>query len=203
MAELADAQDLGSCGAIRAGSIPVTRTTIQADGAECRLPAKQVAVMLEYRKALPEDIPILAQMRLAMLCESADYPEAFRRALHDNTCAYLARGLEDRSLCTWLALRRDGLIAAMGSAAYYTLPPNDWCPGGRTAYISNLYTLPDYRRQGVASSLLRLLLDEAKENGCERILLDASDMGRPLYRKFGFKDSDSAMAYYPFGIIPI
>lgn len=31
MAELADAQDLGSCGAIHAGSTPVTRTKFKSD----------------------------------------------------------------------------------------------------------------------------------------------------------------------------
>ena len=89
----------------------------------------------------------------------------------------------------------------MGGESFFTLPPNDWCPSGKTAYISSMYTLPDYRRQGIASRLLTLIIGEAKERLCQRIWLNASDMGRPLYRKFGFADSATAMGMYPFGIM--
>lgn len=59
-------------------------------------------------------------------------------------------------------------------------------PTGRKAYIMNMYTSPDYRRKGIAYKTLDLLVSSAKEKGISAISLEATDMGRPLYEKYGF-----------------
>ncbi len=50
----------------------------------------------------------------------------------------------------------------------------------------NMYTRPDYRRRGVAYKTLDLLVKDAKSMGITDIFLEATDMGRPLYEKYGF-----------------
>ena len=50
----------------------------------------------------------------------------------------------------------------------------------------NMYTAPEYRRQGVAYKTLLLLVGEAKKRGIKNISLEATEAGRPLYEKFGF-----------------
>ena len=156
--------------------------------------------MFEDRKANISDINVLSQMRVSMLCNGTDYNDEFKFKLYNNTKSFITDGFEDKSFITWVASQNNEIIA-MGGLTYYVLPPNDWCPSGRTAYIGNMYTIPDYRRKGIATKLLSLLVDEAKENCCERIFI-ATDMGKPLYEKYGFVNSNTAMAYYPFGIIP-
>ena len=59
-------------------------------------------------------------------------------------------------------------------------------PTGKKAYIMNMYTKPDYRRQGIAFKTLDLLVSDAKTKGINAISLEATDMGRPLYTKYGF-----------------
>ncbi len=157
--------------------------------------------MFEYRKANVTDIDVLSQMRVSMLCDGKEYTDEFKFKLYNNIKSYILGGFKDKSFIAWVAVQNNEVIA-MGGLAYYVLPPNDWCPSGRTAYIGNMYTIPDYRRKGIATKLLSLLVDEAKENCSERILLDATDMGKPLYEKYGFVNSNTAMAFYPFGIIP-
>lgn len=156
---------------------------------------------MEFRKATPSDVEALSRLRADMIREEDDYSEAFLGMIYSNTKHYIENGMADKSYSAWVA-DDNGNIAAMGGVTFYTLPPNDWCPTGKTAYIGNVYTLPAFRRQGIASRLFALLIEEAKNNLCQRILLNASDMGRPLYEKFGFAGSPTAMAMYPFGIIP-
>ena len=50
----------------------------------------------------------------------------------------------------------------------------------------NMYTAPEYRRQGIAFETLDILVKEAKSRGINNITLEATDMGRPLYEKYGF-----------------
>ncbi len=50
----------------------------------------------------------------------------------------------------------------------------------------NMYTKPEYRRKGIALKTLNLLVEDAKSRGITAISLEATDMGRPLYEKYGF-----------------
>jgi GNAT superfamily N-acetyltransferase len=66
-------------------------------------------------------------------------------------------------------------------------------PTGYKAYIMNMYTVPEYRRKGVAYKTLDLLVSDAKDRGINAISLEATDMGRPLYEKYGFVKMDDEM----------
>jgi GNAT superfamily N-acetyltransferase len=53
-----------------------------------------------------------------------------------------------------------------------------------------MYTTPAWRGRGLAGSLLDKLAEEARRRGVGRLFLAASKMGRPVYLKFGFQESN-------------
>ncbi len=53
-------------------------------------------------------------------------------------------------------------------------------------HVTALYVRPDRMRQGVASILLRALLDHATEHGIGRLYTEASEFSRPVFERFGF-----------------
>jgi len=57
----------------------------------------------------------------------------------------------------------------------------------------NVYTNANYRRQGVAMKMMKILIAAAKDRGVTEISLDATESGRPRYEKCGFKASDECM----------
>ncbi len=57
----------------------------------------------------------------------------------------------------------------------------------------NMYTNPNYRRKGIAYHTLEILIEEAKNKGVKHISLEATDMGRPLYERYGFVDMRGEM----------
>ena len=57
----------------------------------------------------------------------------------------------------------------------------------------NIYTKPKYRRQGIAYKTLDLLVKAAKSRGITAISLEATDMGRPLYEKYGIVKMEHEM----------
>ena len=63
----------------------------------------------------------------------------------------------------------------------------------KKAYIMNMYTAPEYRRQVIAINTLDLLVKDAKEQGVLQIALEATDMGRPLYERYGFVKMEDEM----------
>lgn len=54
------------------------------------------------------------------------------------------------------------------------------------AYVSDIATLPAYRRRGLARSLMLGLHAAAREAGARRAVLTSSDMARGLYRDLGY-----------------
>lgn len=57
----------------------------------------------------------------------------------------------------------------------------------------DILTKPEYRRNGIAFKTLDLLVGEAKQKGITAISLEATDMGRPLYEKYGFVKMNDEM----------
>ena len=152
--------------------------------------------MIEYRRAELNDMDELLRVRINFLYDAKnisahDEEAAIRKANEE----FLKEVLIDGSFMQWLAVE-EGKIVATSSVSFYRLPPNRGLPTGKAAYIGNMYTYPEYRKKGIASKLLSLAVEEAKNYGCNKVLLNATDMGRPIYEKFGFTDSKDDMVYW-------
>jgi GNAT superfamily N-acetyltransferase len=118
--------------------------------------------------------------------------------------AVLAAALRDGSYVGWLASDADGRV--LGGVGVHLKPQLPRiAPDGKSVFtdrvplVVNVYTEPGARRRGVARALMRALMDWAKAQGCDRVLLHASDMGRPLYTSLGFEDSNE-MRWLPSNI---
>ena len=87
----------------------------------------------------------------------------------------------------------DDKFIGAGGVSFYSVMPTYHNPSGKKAYIMNMYTAPDYRRQGIAYKTLDMLVKVSKERGINQISLEATEMGRPLYEKYGFVKMESEM----------
>ena len=59
--------------------------------------------------------------------------------------------------------------------------------GTALAWIGMMLVHPDYRRRGIARSLMERGLEYLSERGVSCIKLDATPLGQPLYEHFGFQ----------------
>jgi GNAT superfamily N-acetyltransferase len=150
--------------------------------------------MIEYRKAEMSDIDILSELRVYFLYEGKEVYEKEKSSLLENIRLYFHNAMTNNSFIAWIAFDNGKIIATSGLTVF-VLPPNRGCPNGKTAYISNMYTIPEYRCKGIATKLFSLTVDEAKRHGCSKILLSATDMGRPIYQKYGFEESKGWMHF--------
>ena len=98
---------------------------------------------------------------------------------------YYKRALQTGEHIAYLVYN-NGMFIGAGGVSFYCVTPTYHNPTGKKAYIMNMYTVPEYRRQGIAFHTLDLLVKDAKEQGVSQIGLEATDMGRPLYERYGF-----------------
>ena len=83
-----------------------------------------------------------------------------------------------------LALGRGWGLSVDGTLVASTLV----IPYGGFAWISMVLVLPEHRRKGYASRLLRVAIDDLRASGL-RPILDATPAGREVYRQEGFQDT--------------
>ena len=148
---------------------------------------------LIYKKADITDIELLTTTRIEVLRAANNLSnEIDMTEVENQSYEYYKRALTDGSHTAYLVF--DGAIfVESGGVSYFQVMPTYHNPSGYKAYIMNMYTNPEYRRNGIAIKTLGLLVEDAKKRGVHAISLEATDMGKPLYVKFGFVKMNDEM----------
>lgn len=148
---------------------------------------------VEYRKLVESDLDIFMKMRISQLQEEgAESTFDLKPYLQD----YYIRHLHDNTFVSWIAVD-DGKIIGTSGMSFVEKPPYYSCPSGKIGLLSSMYVIKEYRRKGIAKSLLDKVVNEAKNYGCATVQITASDMGVLLYTDYGFKKNNNFM-YYTF-----
>ena len=144
---------------------------------------------LEYRKAIREDIPRLIELRKLQLIDEGQNPDA---DINDELYKFFEKQFDNDTLVEWL-VEENGVIKGTAAIAFIEFPPAFTNPSGIKGYVTNMYTVPECRGKGIAYGLLDRLAEEAKRRGVSIVLLAASNMGAPVYQRFGFQKADEWM----------
>ena len=148
---------------------------------------------LTYKRATVEDINILVETRIEVLraanrlSDTIDMSEVERESYN-----YYQKALCDGSHIAYLVFDGKRFVGA-GGVSFFQVMPSYHNPSGKKAYIMNMYTNPAYRRRGIAAKTLDMLVKDAKNKGIKFISLEATDMGKPLYEKYGFIKMNNEM----------
>ncbi len=141
---------------------------------------------MNFRLATLEDIPQLIELRILMQTEvngsngaEAEYAEKLR--------GYFSRGLRDGGFVAAVAEAEGGKLVSANGLVVYRKPPSINGKTGSMGYVSNVYTRREFRNRGLATKLMETLIDYARENGVERLHLGATELGRGVYERVGFK----------------
>ena len=145
---------------------------------------------MEIRKANLNDMDLLMENRIEFVLSIRDLPDVEQYSLH--TRAYFEKHLMDGTLLVYIAVEDGKILSSSLLSIYETIPISFL--SGKTGLLLNMYTLEAYRHQGLASLLLKKIIEEARELGVVKIRLDYTDDGYPLYKKFGFVELDREMA---------
>lgn len=146
---------------------------------------------IQYRKLTKKELDTFIQMRICQLREEGSKENIdLKPALKD----YYNRHMADGTFVSWLAVDGNKIVGTSGMS-FIEKPPYFSCPNGKIGILSSMFTVNEYRRQGIAKELLTRIVHEAKEYGCGCIQITASDMGVLLYTDFGFVKNGNFMQY--------
>jgi GNAT superfamily N-acetyltransferase len=143
------------------------------------------------RRATVEEAAVIARHRVGMFSDMGQVPtEALANELLQASTSVLAALLREGSYLGWFAIDlQERVLAGAGVHVKPQLPRithEGRIATGPVPLAVNVYTEPDARSRGIGRALMQAVMAWAKSQGCDRMVLHASDFGRPLYQSLGF-----------------
>ena len=150
----------------------------------------------QIRRATPADAATIAHHRARMFQDMGELSAEATELLRTKAQPVIASALQCGDYLAWLASSADKpavIIAGAGVHLHQIFPRplnQTDVSEGRQATIVNVFTEPEWRRQGFAALLLREIIAWSRTAGVARLVLHASNEGRSLYEKLGFVASN-------------
>ncbi len=140
---------------------------------------------MEFRRLGKNEIVSLVKMRILYLRE--DFKETTDEQFENiekNLYSYFEKHI-DSDLFAFGAMENDKIIS-VALLLIIEKPCNPRFITGKTGEVFSVYTLPEYRRQGIAMKVMKMLMQFAEDNTLDIVNLKATQDGFPLYKKLGF-----------------
>lgn len=147
---------------------------------------------MNFRLASLDDLELLIHLRKQLLVEEGQIVSS---NIEEELKNFFENQISSNQYVQWL-VENDDKIIATGAIQFISFPPSYFNSTGIRGYISNMYTNSENRNKGIAKQLLNQILIEAQRRKVHHLFLVSSEMGKPLYKKMGFKENDIYMEYF-------
>ncbi|MDR2754720.1 MAG: GNAT family N-acetyltransferase [Planctomycetaceae bacterium] len=152
--------------------------------------------MINYRRANFSDIETLVEFRFRFIRHyQPDRVAELDAEIETGIREYYTETIPTGECIHWLAESENQTIGG-GALSIRSYAPGLLLRNGKSAYIFNIYTESGFRKQGIASEVVRRLIADAKQHGVTRLELHATEMGCPVYEKLGFRQPDQKYLEY-------
>jgi GNAT superfamily N-acetyltransferase len=149
---------------------------------------------VSIRRASAADVQALARHRSKMFLEMGRIKEASYDALFEASREYFEAAIPDGSYIGFVGEKDGEVVAGGGVFPRLTLPRPT--PDGkvlatsRQGLVMNVYTELAHRKQGFAERIMREIFVWAEAESVPFLVLHASDAGRPIYERLGFRETN-------------
>ena len=152
---------------------------------------EDLALTYAIRPATVADIPHIVEHRAAMFRDMGIPAQFDEMAIE--TAAWLRDAIPSKTYRAWMAESSRGEVAAGGGLIVIPWPPGPMTMDPRCGFIFNVYTHPMHRKRGLARRLMDSMHDWCRAEGIDRIVLNASVFGKPLYEAMGYVATSEPM----------
>lgn len=147
---------------------------------------------MNYRPAAENDFAQLAQLRWDFRAEDGEVPVLHQHEFMGTYQNYLQQGLAGNRWTYWVAEEHNKIVSQVFLQIISSIPRpcrvhNDF------GYITNVYTKPTYRNQGIGAKLMRRVIEYASELDLELLLVWPSETSIAFYQRAGFQLADDVM----------
>jgi len=100
-----------------------------------------------------------------------------------------------RAIMGGVAPARDDAVVYVGYTDGLPVTSGLGLRTGRTIGVYNIATIPSARKRGYGAAMTTRIADDGVAAGCDVAVLQASEMGRPIYERLGYRTVVEYMGY--------
>lgn len=141
---------------------------------------------ITLRRATLKDASILATHRRSMFRDMGYSDEAALDSMLAKFLPWLESKMKSDEYLAWVAVTGDDKIVAGAGLWLMDWPSHMVGSSPRRGNILNVFTEPEFRRQGIARRLMEAALQWCRSNEIDFVILHASPQGRSIYESMGF-----------------
>jgi GNAT superfamily N-acetyltransferase len=145
-----------------------------------------------YRIATEQDLTQLAHLRWDFRMEGGEIPVVGKDEFIETCTSFLKRGLESRYQVYWVAEESDEIISQI-FVHKIDMVPRPCKIDEQFGYVTNNYTKPAYRNKGIGSKLMRRVIEWAKDENLELLIVYPSEEAVTFYERAGFYAENDVM----------
>jgi len=143
---------------------------------------------MKIRKAGLDDIDILVKLRMDFLSEDKNLTREECADITQRLEIYLKKYMPTDGFAAFIA-EDNGHILSTAFLSIAERPPRAAFSSSLTGTVYNVFTYPEFRKQGIATKVMTALLEEAEKLDIVYIDLLSTNDGKYLYEKLGFSIS--------------
>lgn len=141
---------------------------------------------MNYRLATEHDLAGLAEMRWSFRTEDGAGHAVIERAEFLEACIeFLRQGLAEGRWAYWIAERQGEIISHICVQRVGKVPKPERL-GDEFGYVTNVYTKPAYRGQGIGTELMARVTAWARREGLDTLIVWPSEQSAGFYGRAGF-----------------
>jgi len=145
---------------------------------------------LVYRKLCNNDMELFIKLRLDFINEfHKDVDVIEKDKLRNSLKNYFERHIENNDFIG-IVCEYNGMVISVAYLIIGEWPPNRTFINGKIAILLNVYTYPEYRKNGIGTNVIKKIIEEAKKQNVSIINLLATEDGETVYKKAGFIETE-------------
>jgi GNAT superfamily N-acetyltransferase len=141
------------------------------------------------REATAKDMDVLVRHRRKMFEEISDATPEELDAVDREYRRWARVRMRSGRFVAFVVEGTGGRIPASGALWLMPLPPRPWTRGDRAPYLMSMYTEHEDRGKGYATLVVDAAVRWAKAHGHKVVILHASDEGKRIYERAGFRQT--------------
>ena len=142
---------------------------------------------MPLREAFFEDIPAMAEHYRLMFEEISDqkgeHLDIAKAGDIEKAYALKLRTELKSGICRTWVIEDDGKTVASGGVTFVSFVPNLSDLSSKVAYLHGMYTEKSHRNRKCAQRIIDAATQHCRAHGVNRMILTASEAGRPIYEK--------------------
>ncbi|GAA6253730.1 GNAT family N-acetyltransferase [Bacteroides thetaiotaomicron] len=151
---------------------------------------------MNNRLKIVVDIDPLIKLRLDYISTEVELSEADKAKLEPKLREYFKKYVPQENFTAYV-MEVDGEVVSAAFLIIDERPPGLNNPNSRYGTIMNVFTYPEHRGKGYATSVMSYLIVDANAIFVSVLDLYSTKAGKRLYEKLGFKEVEYfAMRYY-------